>query len=218
MLEFRISTEELEDAAKEALVENAPKLILTNVELKSKEDTVEFFHRVHERLNKNEIGKTKSSLEALTLIKGLFTKDSSEERGKSDFELKPSESEVIEKCIEAYDESNSIQNKNQDWELKNMNIRPISSSEDRINPTITPKKETVLLRFQTPHQKLPDSQLSSLSSFTADSSLSDLYCDDELKLSLEFDPNMQLFTTIEEELEQDFLFPNIEKTPEGKPS
>ena len=55
----------------------------------------------------------------------------------------------------------------------------------------------------------PESQLSRWSSLTGDNSLSDLYCDDEFKLSLEFDSNMQLFTTIEEEVEQEQSFPYL---------
>ena len=45
--------------------------------------------------------------------------------------------------------------------------------------------------------------------------ISDIYCDDELKLSMEFDSNMQLFTTEEEE-DQELAFSNIQRVPEGK--
>jgi len=61
------------------------------------------------------------------------------------------------------------------------------------------------LRFRHPHNYNPPlSQLSSWSSVGADNSLSDLYCDDEFKLSLEFDPNMQLLATLPEEGEVTF--------------
>ena len=77
--------------------------------------------------------------------------------------------------------------------------------------------DRIPLRFCEIHET-PESQLSSWSSITGDNSLSDLYCDDEFKLSLEFDPNMQLFTTIEEEVEQEqeIAFPHLLKVPEGK--
>ena len=80
-----------------------------------------------------------------------------------------------------------------------------------------PFNDRICQQFRQTHET-PESQLSSWSSLTGDNSLSDLYCDDEFKLSLEFDPNMQLFTTIEEEVEQEqeIQFPYLQRGPEGK--
>ena len=74
--------------------------------------------------------------------------------------------------------------------------------------------DRIPLRFREIHETR-ESHLSSWSSLTGDNSLSDLYCDDEFKLSLEFDPNMQLFTTIEEEVEQEQSFPCLQRVTEG---
>ena len=97
-------------------------------------------------------------------------------------------------------------------------------SEHPISPSKSVKRiksntvERIPIRFRPPALETTDSQLSSWSSVTADNSLSDLYCDDELKMSLEYDPNMQLFSTIDEETdqEQEIIFPEFRNIQEGK--
>ena len=199
------------------MVETAPKLILTNVELESPpqhKHILKNFYGGHQPLAGNDMNQ-KTCFDSNGKDLANETLEKEETLG---LELKFREDTMTGKNVRAYEEITSIEYEIQDEKINS------SLSDDRVTATILPKinnvalNERVPLRFQLAHQRLPDSQLSSWSSMTADNSLSDLYCDDELKLSMEFDPNMQLFTTIEEEVDQELAFSNIQRIPEGKSS
>jgi len=98
------------------------------------------------------------------------------------------------------------------WKPSEHPVSP-SRSAQRIKSNMV---ERIPIRFRPPTLETTESQLSSWSSVTADNSLSDLYCDDELKMSLEYDPNMQLFCTIDEETdqEQEIMFPEFRNMQE----
>ena len=84
------------------------------------------------------------------------------------------------------------------------------------NPQQVPVKFKAPLTLSQSNENTK-SRLSSWSSQALENSLSDLYCDDEFKLSLEFEPNMLLYTTIEEEggLNNNSIFPDFQNIHEG---
>ena len=136
-----------------------------------------------------------------------------QERVKLYLSNKSGKEELFNPDGEQIKETLSTESELQDGCFKSLNSMPASKMEALGNSKIwtrtkSPFSDRIPLQFHQIHET-PESQLSSWSSITGDNSLSDLYCDDEFKLSLEFDPNMQLFTTIEEEVEQeqDISFP-----------
>ena len=215
-MKFRISTDKKEEGIKGPGVENAPKLKLTNDELESPSQhkhILKNFYGGHQPLTRNDINE-KMCIDDNT--KELAKETLMKKEENFDLELKSTSDTIIKKDEREHEEITHTEYEMQDGKSD------IFSSEKRGTSTILPKinnvalNDRVPLRFQPVQQRLPDSELSSWSSMTADNSLSDLYCDDELKLSLEFDPNMQLFTTIEEEGDQELVFSNIQRVPEGK--
>ena len=88
--------------------------------------------------------------------------------------------------------------------LKCKNDAPSASYEEiKTAKVFLDNQQQVPVKFKGPltlrqSNENTENQLSSWSSQAGENSLSDLYCDDEFKLSLEFEPNILIYTIIED--------------------